>query len=84
MAPRDFQHTRLILDGLGEEKGLTKMNLITPLVLRWVQALLILTDAFLISFKISSDRAIKNISSLFLLSDNTTVSSCKQQTNTLQ
>lgn len=84
VAPRDFQHTRLIFDGLGEEKGLTKINLITLLVLKWVKALWILTDAFLISFKISSDRAITNISSLFLSSHYTSVPSCKQQANMLQ
>lgn len=83
VAPRDFQHTRLILDGLGKEKGLTKINLIHPLILKWVQVLLILTDAFLISFKISSDRAIKiYLASFFLLI--IPVPSCKQQVNILQ
>lgn len=60
------------------------MNLIHPLVFKCVQALLILTDVFLISFKISSDRAIKNISSLLLLSDYTTVPTGEQQAKALQ
>lgn len=67
-----------------QQKGLTKMDLIHPPVPKQVQPLLILTDAFLISFKIPSDRVLKIITSLFLLSDYITLPTGKQQTNMLQ
>lgn len=67
-----------------QQEGLTKMDLIHPPVPKQVQPLLILTDAFLISFKISSDRVLKIISSLFLLSDYITLPTGKLQTNMLQ
>lgn len=60
------------------------MDLIHPLVPKQVQPLLILTDAFPISFKISSDTVLKIISNLFLLSDYIIVPTGKQQTGMLQ
>lgn len=60
------------------------MDLIHLLISKQVQPLLVLTDAFLISLKTSSDRVLKILSSLFLLSDYITVPIGKQQTKLLQ